>query len=263
MILRNATIKYKGYDPDDLKPKSQKRICCSCDRCGRVRWLMMQNYKDLCYNCSMKPPKPKYVKEQDRFIPETGIDRILTIEKFGYDPTDLKNNSNRKVCCICQQCSKIRFVIYRSHHILCGACAQKCKPPITNETRKKLSISMKGKHAGENNPMYGTTGEKCPSFGIVRSKEQRIKMSCIKQNINKEDFIGFIGRHPNRDYVIVTENCTKLNTKFDGSEFHHIMSGVGVYIPKELHRSIWHNIKSGKGINEINKLAMSYLVGDI
>lgn len=31
MILKQATIKYTGYDPDELSHGSHKRICGSCD----------------------------------------------------------------------------------------------------------------------------------------------------------------------------------------------------------------------------------------
>ena len=57
MILRQATIRYKGYDPEDLKPQSNKRVCVSCDKCGRVRWLRKSMYRDLCVSCSRKTPE--------------------------------------------------------------------------------------------------------------------------------------------------------------------------------------------------------------
>ena len=50
--FNKATIRYKGYDPNDLKDKSNKRICVSCDRCGRVRYVAKGSYRDLCYNCT-------------------------------------------------------------------------------------------------------------------------------------------------------------------------------------------------------------------
>ena len=51
MILRKATIKYKGYDPDDLKPQSNKRICKSCDMCGRVGYTKFRCYVKFCKSC--------------------------------------------------------------------------------------------------------------------------------------------------------------------------------------------------------------------
>jgi hypothetical protein len=52
MILRNATIKYKGYDPSTLSKGSHKRICVSCDICGRVRWQRIYAVRSLCKSCS-------------------------------------------------------------------------------------------------------------------------------------------------------------------------------------------------------------------
>ena len=54
MIHREATIKYKGYDPNELKPKSQKRVCVICDNCGRVKWQNLAFIKHLCKSCASK-----------------------------------------------------------------------------------------------------------------------------------------------------------------------------------------------------------------
>ena len=51
MILKNATILYKGYDPLELTKGSNKRVCVSCNECGRVRYVPMYAYRDLCVNC--------------------------------------------------------------------------------------------------------------------------------------------------------------------------------------------------------------------
>jgi hypothetical protein len=63
MINREATIKYKGYDPDELKSKSQKRVCVICDDCGRVRWMGMAFVKHLCGNCTSKR---RWAKDSER-----------------------------------------------------------------------------------------------------------------------------------------------------------------------------------------------------
>ena len=60
MILREATIKYKGYDPDKISPKSNKRICCSCNKCGRVRWISKSDYRNLCHKCSLQDSKRRH-----------------------------------------------------------------------------------------------------------------------------------------------------------------------------------------------------------
>lgn len=99
-----------------------------------------------------------------------------------------------------------------------------------------------------------------PNISRKGSLEDRIRKSCINQRINREDFNGFA----TRDYVLPEWKCTKLNKKFTGSEMHHIMSGVVIFVPKYLHNrkcGISHNFKSGKGMEEMNRVAWDYLVG--
>ena len=126
MINREATIRWKGYDPDDLSPGSGKKVWANCDICGHGRWVRRNSCADLCKICSQKIvlPTPKFVLEKDRFILETGIDRIITIKERGYDPADLSPNSQELVWCICQGCEKGRWLTNRSYHDLCVSCAK-------------------------------------------------------------------------------------------------------------------------------------------
>ena len=261
MIDKEMTIKYKGYDPDFLLPQSGKKVCCICNNCGKIRWIPFRYYRDLCSSCAQKLrirssdeiknlsdkakkqwalPKPQFVSESDRFISGTGIDRIETIKKFGYDPVDLKVKSRKKVITICQQCGESREVVMASYRNLCGSCAIKNRFKNKNE-RKRLSDA---------NKKYWD------------KPESRIKQSVLKQKIKIEDFDGFIGKHSNRDYVLDEKNCVKLNKRFKGSCAHHITSGVIIYIPKDIHK-INHSIKNNINMKEINKLAIDYLMGDI
>ena len=43
-----------------------------------------------------------------------------------------------------------------------------------------------------------------------------------------------------------------LNKPFEGAEAHHITKDMVVYIPKEIHRSVTHNIFTGKNMDVIN-----------
>jgi hypothetical protein len=43
-------------------------------------------------------------------------------------------------------------------------------------------------------------------------------------------------------------------------ESHHIDVQRVVFIPKDLHRSIPHNVRTGKGMEEINILAFQYII---
>ena len=57
MILRQATIKYKGYDPDNLSHASEKRVCVSCENpeCKNpIRYVRFNHYTNLCRSCTQK-----------------------------------------------------------------------------------------------------------------------------------------------------------------------------------------------------------------
>jgi hypothetical protein len=58
-----------------------------------------------------------------------------------------------------------------------------------------------------------------------------------------------------------------LNDWFEGSHFHHLhINGdhaIGIYIPKELHQSIWHSSYSWKNMDWMNLLAYTYLYEQI
>ena len=51
-----------------------------------------------------------------------------------------------------------------------------------------------------------------------------------------------------------------LNKPFEGSEAHHICLTFVIYIPREMHKSIYHNVWTGKNMDKINALAFDYLL---
>ena len=54
-----------------------------------------------------------------------------------------------------------------------------------------------------------------------------------------------------------------INRRHEGLVMHHIDHEYVIYIPKELHESIWHRQKSGRGMEQMNKLAWKYLEDNI
>ena len=52
-----------------------------------------------------------------------------------------------------------------------------------------------------------------------------------------------------------------LNSPFPGSHLHHAERNIGVFIPKGLHRSVYHCLESGRGMVQINELAALFLEG--
>lgn len=49
-----ATIRWKGYDPNELSVGSNSRIWAVCDGCGWGRWVRRRSYSDLCSSCCQK-----------------------------------------------------------------------------------------------------------------------------------------------------------------------------------------------------------------
>jgi hypothetical protein len=50
-----------------------------------------------------------------------------------------------------------------------------------------------------------------------------------------------------------------LNRPFLGCEGHHVDNEQVIYMPKELHRSVWHRQRDGRGMAKINAIAYNYL----
>lgn len=50
-----------------------------------------------------------------------------------------------------------------------------------------------------------------------------------------------------------------LNKRFNESHGHHINKTDVVFIPIEIHRSVAHNVRTGKNMNEINRLAYNFI----
>lgn len=50
-----------------------------------------------------------------------------------------------------------------------------------------------------------------------------------------------------------------LNKPFEGCVGHHIDPTFVIFIPSEMHRSVSHDVRSGRGMVEINRLAFAFL----
>ena len=53
---------------------------------------------------------------------------------------------------------------------------------------------------------------------------------------------------------------TPLNDPFQGSEGHNITKDLVIFIPEEMHKQIYHRLDTYQGMNEINTLALGYLI---
>jgi hypothetical protein len=54
-----------------------------------------------------------------------------------------------------------------------------------------------------------------------------------------------------------------LNEPFEGSEGHHIDRGHVIFIPKELHRSVWHSQDKPETMEQINVKVFCWLLAGV
>lgn len=87
------------------------------------------------------------------------------------------------------------------------------------------------------------------------------------QTVSRHGKVYGIGSFPNANIHTPEQNrfntmkrnlkgATFLNESFPGSEVHHMSKDVVIFIPKELHQSVWHNLETGKNMDEINGKAL-------
>jgi len=63
--------------------------------------------------------------------------------------------------------------------------------------------------------------------------------------------------------VIDVNKCIQMNNWFKGSETHHITKSIVAFIPRELHRHIYHDMRKGLNMGEMNALAIQFINGGL
>ena len=143
--------------------------------------------------------------------------------------------SGKMVVAICDGCGGERNAHFYQYHEMCLKCTR--ATPEYRELKSKIAI----KQWSDPNTRRDA--------GIDRFGE------------NNPNWQG--GFDTTRPWVLPEVQCRKMNIRFDGSHFHHILKDLGIYIPKELHEHFYHNIKSGQGMGEINVLAIQFINGGL
>lgn len=170
---------------------------------------------------------------------------------------------------------------------------------ISPETRAKMSVARMGnKNALGHHPSVGTrvkmsvaqTGRKVSIEGRTRmsaaqsnrSPETRKKMSTANRGhiaspetrakmsraqvgllsyrwqggITPEKMSGYSRKHSAKRRDL---GHAYLNEQFSGCEGHHVDNEQVIFLPKGLHRSVYHNQHTGQGIAKINAIAYNFL----
>lgn len=140
---------------------------------------------------------------------------------------------------------------------------------VSTETKEKMSVMFKGKpKSTEHRAKLSAAG-----MGHGVSPETRAKLSVAStgktHTVSPEGRAKIVVAHWRGGLKVAKcKSCAKrralgfvpLNKPFDGADAHHVSKEYVVYVPHDLHKSIWHNIWTGKNMEQVNLLALSYLV---
>ena len=212
------------------------------------------------------------------------IDEYYTFKVFGYNTDRLSRGSHKRVVAMCDECGIYRDVGYRDYRDLCHSCGMKGvligeNHPMfgkhhTKESREKISDNSPD-NSGNKNPMWkgGLDTIVCESCGetfrAFPSRKQRFCstpcsgewMSEVFSGENSPNWTG--GYDKSRPYLTPVHACKHINERFPGSDGHHVLKDLVVFVPSELHKHIKHDITTGENMGEINALAIQFINGGL
>ena len=136
--------------------------------------------------------------------------------------------------------------------------------PTSLETRVKQSATRLGSHPSpETRAKLWIT-----NWGRPVSFETRQKMSAAQANPSTEtrakrsaaQWKGGPAISNHKRYAKRRKlGFVPLNSWFVDCEGHHVDEEQVIFMPKDLHRSIFHRLSSGKGMTEMNAIAYNFL----
>lgn len=222
------------------------------------------------------------------------FDDEFTQMLYGYYEFEYKPMSNKPVVAICKKCgdavlcSKKQVIIQKG--VICKKCynnIEEIKTMIESIKRRMDYISnvkelkihrydrkfpnmqndyIKGVlNVKETAKVLGVTQTSIYNhlkhlsrrYGVTPQK----RASATMQGIPLSEWKGF-APPATREHIVKAEHCIRLNKPFPECEGHHLSRSLLIYIPKELHNHIRHNLKTGKGMASINAIAIQYLHSD-
>jgi len=148
---------------------------------------------------------------------------------------------------ICKRCKK-EFKPANPNQIYCKECGIVVREEYNKEYRKGHL-----KETREYNKQYKAKHKK--EIKEYRASHKEEAKQYLRTPAGKKANKRHSSRHRQLGFI-------PLNDYFEGSESHHMNKEFVVYIPKEMHRSVWHCLKTRQGMAKINTLAFKYLLGN-
>jgi len=207
-----------------FKPK----ICIVCG----IEFIPVGPKQKYCKICSLAMRKERQIKYNLNRDCKTHLNELRTCQQCGKE--FIPKSGPQKYCSKeCRTISKYnRRKRYRSKtHLneirICKICGNEFLPHSGTQKYCKECRSI-------------VFNEKARKFRQTEKGKLAHKKSKVK-------------RYRNLDFI-------PLNKPFEGSEAHHIDKDRVIYIPKEIHQSIRHNVWTGRNMVLINNLAYDYLL---
>lgn len=249
MIDVTATLEKHGNIVSELSRGSQKLVVAVCDGCDKERDSKFRDYRDLCVQCAQKrtcDKKAAVWTDEMRRAQGVAISASWTDDRKEVQRQSMMGEKNWN------------YGKPKSPETISKLSDAATGRILSDETKDKMSDVRRGVPKSEEmkSRLSTTKLETHPMRGEHWDLEQRIAFSSGHQNINPDDWDGFVAGI--RDHVLPIFQCTQINKWFPGCEGHHLSRSLVVFIPAELHNHIWHNMKSGLGMAEMNALALQF-----
>jgi hypothetical protein len=166
--------------------------------------------------------------------------------------------------------------VYKNHFCKCG-CGGRPKRGNKFINRHNLkSVQFKKGHrlnCGKNHPMYGKHHsakaiEKMRNshLGTHLSEETKEKISKSRLGKNHPRWIDGCGIERHNAVIHSLDRGYPypiwLNEPFKGASFHHVDKEQGIFIPKKLHKSMYHRL-TGYNLAEMNNIAFNWLWNEL
>ena len=148
-----------------------------------------------------------------------------------------------------------KHIVYKSG---LGSRCKKCCVQL-HKNHKKEAVARKKEWYKNHKEEKAITNKE---YQIAHKEELAIKAKKRYENNKKQVAVtGKRWRENNPEKAAKRRELgfNLLNKKFEGSVAHHINIEDVIYIPGPIHKSVSHNVRTGRNMDAINKIAVQYL----
>jgi len=177
-----------------------------------------------------------------------------------YNPNEIK---------VCSKCGfEGKASLFRKGRNICKKCRGKYNKKYLEESRESIIQYRKKNYTEHQEKFIAFQRQYRRDNKETITRKAKIKYDAdptYKLDINRKYIQTPKGRTAKRKKLYKRRKLghNPINKLFKNSHFHHLHlnndNAIGIYIPKEIHESVWHSSKIRESMNEINKVALLWL----